>query len=34
MVNMLGVEIVGLSILAISPSPETAKALEAEAAAS
>jgi hypothetical protein len=27
---MLGVEIIGLSILAISPSPETAKALEAE----
>jgi regulator of protease activity HflC (stomatin/prohibitin superfamily) len=31
MVNMLGVEIVGLSILAITPSPETAKALEADA---
>jgi hypothetical protein len=30
-VRMLGVEIISLSILAISPSPETAKALEAEA---
>ncbi len=30
-VAMLGVEVQGLSILAISPSPETAKALEAEA---
>jgi regulator of protease activity HflC (stomatin/prohibitin superfamily) len=30
MATMLGVEIVGLSILSITPSPETAKALEAE----
>lgn len=30
-VTMLGVEILGLSVLAIKPSPETGKALEAEA---
>jgi regulator of protease activity HflC (stomatin/prohibitin superfamily) len=30
LVTMLGVEILGLSVLAIAPSPETSKALEAE----